>query len=82
MAPPNPALLIGASKQPTRASSTFTSESPYWGSDLQEAFTAGVCSDRCLGRAVSGELGYGCVDWYIYVTDPAVPIGTAHASNE
>jgi hypothetical protein len=82
MAPPNPSRLVAASKPATRAASAFTPELQHFGPDLQEAFSANLRSDRCVGREVSGELGYGCVDWYLYVTDTAVSVATLHTSDE
>ena len=30
---------------------------------------AGPLADACAKRAASLELGYGCVDWFIYIED-------------
>lgn len=83
MAPFNPSLFVDASKPTTRAASPPTTELQPLGADLQDAFAAGLRTDRCVAREVSGELGYGCVDWYIYVTEStAAPVVAVRTSNE
>ena len=83
MAPSNPSLLIAAVEPATRAASAFTPELQPLGSDLPDAFTAGVRTDQRVPREVSGELGYGCVDWFIYASDAAsVPVVALYTSND
>ncbi len=81
MATSNP-LVVAASTSATRAVSAFTPELSTLGPDPQDAGIAGPRTDRCAAREVSGELGYGCVDWFLYATDPAVPVVTHLAPNE
>lgn len=84
MAPSNPSVFVAAANKPmTRAASTSTRELQPLGADLQDAFTAGVRTDQCLTREVSGELGYGCVDWFIYANDSTgVPTAALHTGND
>jgi hypothetical protein len=79
MAPSNPP--IAASRSATRAA--FIPELQSSGPDLQDSVIAGSRAERRGAGEVSGELGYGCVDWYLYAADStAVPIMTRRAPNE
>ncbi len=56
--------LVGASKPATR-------DIQYLGSDLPDSLGSmdGTLAALRAWRDATGELGYGCVDWFIYVTN-------------
>ena len=78
MAPINPTTFGAASKLAPRAASSLTGDLKDLQSPAdphpQPAFVGAATTPRSGPRAVrdaSAELGYGCVDWFIYATDAA-----------
>lgn len=69
MTPSNPLPGV-ASKPATRAA--VTADIQRLGAELRDAFSAADGTRAALraSRDAIGELGYGCVDWFIYVSDP------------
>jgi len=66
--------LPGAASMPATSSAPkLGGEAQCLGSDLRDALAAAEATRaaRCAAPDVSAELGYGCVDWFIYVTDAA-----------
>jgi len=65
---------------PSSAARSNLSQPPADRHALSEALTASLNRrlDACATREPAVELGYGCVDWFIYGTDgrvSAVPLG-------
>lgn len=63
--------LPGVASMPaTRAAANLTAEIQYLGPDLHDTLIASDGTRTpCSSRDASSELGYGCVDWFIYVAD-------------